>query len=101
MLAIYVRRMQDAFSQKARRGASAETTASVQLDELLTEQSAAERLHLSVKTLQAWRVRGFGPAFVRLGRRVLYRASSLQEFIEANTFKSTSEADRVKSDRKE
>jgi hypothetical protein len=66
----------------------------MQLDELLTEQSAAETLHLSVKTLQAWRVRGFGPAFVRLGGRVLYRASSLQEFIEANTFESTSEADR-------
>jgi len=69
-----------------------------QLDELLTEQSAAERLHLSVKTLQAWRVRGFGPAFVRLGRRVLYRTSSLQEYIEANTFNSTSEADRQRQD---
>ena len=86
--------MQDACSKKAARGTSTETTASMQLDELLTEQSAAETLHLSVKTLQAWRVRGFGPAFVRLGQRVLYRASSLQEFIEANTFESTSEADR-------
>ena len=67
------------------------------LDELLTEQAAANALLLAVKTLQNWRVRGFGPAFTRLGRRVVYRRSAIQAFIEANTFSSTAEADRHKA----
>jgi hypothetical protein len=89
--------MQRAQSQNDTPSKAAQEVSSHQLDELLTEQSAAQRLHPSVKTLQAWRVRGFGPAFVRLGRRVLYRTSSLQRFIEVNTFTSTSEADRHRS----
>jgi hypothetical protein len=64
-----------------------------ELEELLPEKAAAAALHLSVKTLQAWRVRGCGPEFVKLGRRVLYRASSLQRHIEEHTYRSTSAAD--------
>jgi hypothetical protein len=63
------------------------------VEELLPEKAAAEALHLSVKTLQAWRVRGCGPEFVKLGRRILYRASSLQRHIEEHTYRSTSAAD--------
>ena len=43
---------------------------------LLTEFPAAEVLNLSIRTLQAWRLRGGGPLFVRLsGRAVRYRNS--------------------------
>jgi predicted site-specific integrase-resolvase len=63
------------------------------IEELLPEKAAAEALHISVKTLQAWRVRGCGPEFVKLGRRILYRASSLQRHIEEHTYRSTSAAD--------
>ena len=38
----------------------------------LTEADAAARLGLKVATLRAWRHRGRGPAFVRLGRAVRY-----------------------------
>ena len=63
------------------------------IEELLPEKAAAEVLHISVKTLQAWRVRGCGPEFVKLGRRILYRATSLRRHIEEHTYRSTSAAD--------
>jgi predicted DNA-binding transcriptional regulator AlpA len=39
---------------------------------LNTEREEADRLNLSVRTLQAWRTRGDGPPFVKLGRAVRY-----------------------------
>ncbi len=59
---------------------------------LLTEIQAAEVLNLSIRTLQAWRVRGGGPRFVRLsGRAVRYRNADLAAYIEARTVTSTSD----------
>lgn len=46
-------------------------------DALVTEERAAELLALSVRTLQAWRLRGAGPAFVRAGAAVRYQRSRL------------------------
>lgn len=54
-------------------------------DSLLTEVQAADLLRLSVRTLQAWRGKAFGPAFVQAGRAVRYRRSDLTAWIEANT----------------
>lgn len=51
---------------------------------LVDETQAAQYLGgISPRTLQAWRsVRGgWGPAFVRLGRRVFYRREDLDAFI--------------------
>lgn len=59
---------------------------------LLTEVQAAEVLNVSIRTLQAWRLRGGGPRFVRLsGRAVRYRNSDLASYIEAHTVVSTSD----------
>ena len=59
---------------------------------LLTEFQAAEVLNVSIRTLQAWRLRGGGLLFVRLsGRAVRYRNSDLAAFIEARTVASTSD----------
>ena len=51
----------------------------------LTEAEVARRLSLSTATLRAWRLRGQGPRFVRLGRAVRYVASDVQDFLDANT----------------
>jgi hypothetical protein len=56
-------------------------------DALLNEVHAADLLCLSVRTLQSWRSRGFGPAYVRAGRAVRYRRSALTEWTEINTFR--------------
>lgn len=46
-------------------------------DALLTEAQAADFLNLSVRTLQAWRIKLSGPDFVRAGRAIRYRRSDL------------------------
>jgi hypothetical protein len=39
----------------------------------LTPSELAERLHVSLRSLERWRVTGEGPAFLRAGaRRILY-----------------------------
>lgn len=51
-------------------------------DPLLTPQVMADRLGVSVKTLERWRLQGEGPPFVRVSRKVIrYRASDLAVFI--------------------
>ena len=53
-------------------------------DALLTEAQASDFLSLSTRTLQAWRVRGAGPPFVRAGRAVRYRLGDIRDWIELN-----------------
>jgi Helix-turn-helix domain len=63
------------------------------LDGLLTEVAAADFLSLSTRTLQAWRSKGFGPAFVRAGRAIRYRRRDLLAWMDANTVASTARRD--------
>ena len=49
--------------------------------ELLNEKAAARVLCLKPQTLQAWRHRGQKLPFVKVGRRVFYRAADLRTFI--------------------
>ncbi|MFC3816627.1 helix-turn-helix transcriptional regulator [Lysobacter sp. GCM10012299] len=46
----------------------------------LSEREAADRLGLSPRTLQDWRRRSCGPAFLKLGKRVAYRPTDLDEY---------------------
>ncbi|MBX9933687.1 MAG: helix-turn-helix domain-containing protein [Methylobacterium sp.] len=57
----------------------------------LTQREAAALLRVSERTLERHRLTGSGPAFVKLGRRVVYRAADLVVFAEAHTHLSTSE----------
>jgi excisionase family DNA binding protein len=50
----------------------------------LTEREVAELLGLSVATLRAWRHRGKGPRFLRLGRAVRYLPSDVADFVRAS-----------------
>jgi predicted DNA-binding transcriptional regulator AlpA len=63
----------------------------VDIDALLPEVYAAELLGLSSRTLQAWRTKGIGPAFVRAGRAVRYRRRDLIAWMDANTVPSKKE----------
>lgn len=51
---------------------------------LLTPVAAAERLAVAPATLERWRVRRQGPAFVKLGRLVRYRVADLDAFVQAS-----------------
>lgn len=62
----------------------------------LTQGEAAKLLRLSPRTLERHRVSGTGPRFTKAGRRVLYRISELEAWVEARTFASTAEVNVAK-----
>jgi predicted DNA-binding transcriptional regulator AlpA len=58
---------------------------------LLSEREAAARCGLSPRTLEGYRTSGTGPAFCKLGRRVLYQPSALDAWIASRLRTSTSD----------
>lgn len=46
----------------------------------LTTEELAKRLHLSVGTIHNWASLGIGPAYMKVGRRRLYRLEDIQEW---------------------
>jgi excisionase family DNA binding protein len=58
----------------------------------LTERQVAEQLGLSVATLRAWRHRGKGPRFLRLGRSVRYLPLDVDEFVRASAVDTQSDS---------
>jgi excisionase family DNA binding protein len=51
---------------------------------LMTTEEVADYTRLSVETLRYFRQREEGPAWVKLGRRVFYRRSDVDAWIEAS-----------------
>lgn len=52
---------------------------------ILTPEQVAEILGLSVHTLEKWRMRGRNKLpFLKIGRKVRYRAEDLVDFLEPN-----------------
>lgn len=51
---------------------------------VIREDSAAEALGVSPRTLQRWRVEGRGPAFIKIGPKAVgYTEADLREFVAA------------------
>jgi hypothetical protein len=46
----------------------------------LSQDRLAERLGVSQRTLEGWRYRGKGPAYLRLGGRIVYRLTDVERF---------------------
>jgi excisionase family DNA binding protein len=57
----------------------------------LSTREAAQRLSIGASTLKKLRVNGGGPAFHRIGRRIVYSSEILDEWAKRATFESTSE----------
>ncbi|MBO9403434.1 helix-turn-helix domain-containing protein [Shimia sp. R9_3] len=60
------------------------------LDGFIDEKKAADFLCQSVRTIQKWRVTGYGPKFYKSGRSVRYRRRDLLAWGEARRVGSTS-----------
>jgi hypothetical protein len=46
----------------------------------LSQVQLARRWHLSPRTLERWRSAGRGPAFLKLGGRIVYRLDDVEAF---------------------
>lgn len=55
-------------------------------DSLLTTDEAAALVGMKERTLRVWRMKGQGPAYVKLGNgRVRYSRQAIDEWVAANT----------------
>ena len=61
------------------------------MDHLISAEDAANLLNLSASTLAKMRLTGQSPRYIKLGRRVAYRPSDIEAWVEAKSFKSTAE----------
>lgn len=58
-------------------------------EKYLTVVQLAERWHLHKKSLGNWRVKGTGPAFIKIGKKVLYSLAVIEAWEKNITQKST------------
>lgn len=52
-------------------------------DPMLLPEEAANYIRKPPATMQWWRHKGFGPRYMKVGRRIFYRKSWLDEFLTA------------------
>jgi predicted DNA-binding transcriptional regulator AlpA len=79
---------QDPRRSQPSTGATAETAGSVTDAECaareerrtLTDIEVAARLGVSRFTVRSWRLKGFGPRFLKMGRAVRYRPEDVREY---------------------
>ena len=56
---------------------------------LLDESEAGNYLKVGNRALQAWRLRGEGPKFIKVGRLVRYSVDDLDRYVESRRRQST------------
>jgi len=62
---------------------------------LMRKEEVAARLMVSISTLERWRSKGGGPAYIKMGkRRVAYSEAAIEAWLLANEYTSTKDAKR-------
>jgi len=61
-------------------------------DQYLNQKQLAERWLMSESSLERWRSEGFGPRYLKLRGRVLYRIADIEVFEEERSRRSTAES---------
>jgi hypothetical protein len=67
--------------EEAESGEARQNISDTLLADFLTQEKGAAELKICERTLDRWRRLGEGPPITKLGRRVLYRRSSLQAWL--------------------
>jgi predicted DNA-binding transcriptional regulator AlpA len=63
------------------------------MPKVVTARVAARYVGLSESTLAKLRLNGNGPLYCKLGRRVVYRPTDLDQWLQSRTARDTSDAD--------
>jgi len=63
------------------------------LAKVVSTKIAARLVGLSERTLAKLRLNGNGPVYCKLGRRVVYRTSDLEQWLQSRATRDTSDAD--------
>ena len=58
-------------------------------DRLLDKTEVSEHLGVGESTLAKWRGRGIGPPFLKIGKRIVYRMSDLEKWLDTRLKYST------------
>lgn len=58
-------------------------------DKYITTKELSKRWKINPNTIEHWRSAGFGPKFIRIGRKILYSLNSISEFEQMNTAENT------------
>jgi predicted DNA-binding transcriptional regulator AlpA len=62
------------------------------MDPVFTQRETSNYIKVPIPTLERWRQTGGGPRWVRLGaRRVAYRLSDIEEWLEQRTYRHRAE----------
>ena len=61
-----------------------------------TQRDLARRWSMSERTLESWRWKGSGPAYLRLGGRIVYRLVDVEAF-ELEQLRSNTSSDRARA----
>lgn len=64
--------------------------------DILDTKAAAAYLGQPSSTLAYWRSTGYGPRFFTMGRRIMYRRSELERFVERQEVAAATAAGRSK-----
>ena len=65
---------------------------------MLRTNEAAQLLGVKKSTLEAWRCRGGGPVFLKLGKAARYRLEDIEAFINSHKRLSTSDTGNLQAD---
>ena len=65
----------------------------------LNQADLAARLNVSPRTLERWRWTGEGPAFLKIGGRVVYRLEDVEAFERARRCESTAQGRQLRAAR--
>ena len=64
-------------------------------EQFLNQARLADRWHISPRTLERWRWTGEGPAFVKIGGRVVYRIDDVEAYENGRRCDSTAASTRL------
>ncbi len=69
-------------------------------DDVLSERQTSSLLLVQPSTLQAWRTKGRGPKYLKIGKLVRYRLRDLHSFLDQQTRTSTVDPGVSQSDKR-